>query len=277
MQGNNLSFKPKLQLGNGYPLNFTYLACVLQAICQDSRSRIPLDDLSATVGLTERHVKQVCSIARALGLLSQITYKPTSLGRLIHQHDAFFDDPGTLWFLHYVISSDSHNLVWHRMVTSILPSKRCITREQARHAFADLQSTLSESSIQKHLLQELNTVFDAYANQQFGHLNYLSLDGETYILHADADISPLVLGACIACFRQRYRRNETAISVKDLLTVPAAPGVVLQLTETHLRFLLEQLKTQPNFSLESRADLDQVRLTVHTTDYLWMERYYASR
>lgn len=277
MQKDDLSFKPKLQLGNGYPLNFTYLARILQAICLDSRGRIPLDDLTTTVGLNERHVKQVCSFARALGLLSQITYKPTPLGRLIQQHDVFFGDPGTLWFLHYVISSDPYNLVWHRMVTSILPSKQCITRHQARYAFTDLQATLTEYSSQRHVLKELNTMFDAYINQQFAHLGYLSLSDETYILHADADIPPLVLGACIACFRQRYCRNETAVSVEDLLINPAGPSIVLQLSEIRLRFLLERLRAQPDFSLESRADLDQVRLALHATDYSWMERYYASR
>ena len=37
-----------------------------------------------------------------------------------------------------------------------------------------------------------------------------------------------------------------------------------------LRKMLEALKTEPGFSLESRADLDQVRLTQATPDHAWL-------
>ena len=51
----------------------------------------------------------------------------------------------------------------------------------------------------------------------------------------------------------------------------------MQLGEDRLRGLLERLKVQPGFSLESQADLDQVRLTDNTPGYAWMERYYVSK
>ncbi len=273
----NGSFKPKLQLSNGYFVNFTYLARILNAVCHDQRERIPQAELATAVGFTERHVKHLCGIAHALGLTEKVTYKPTPLGRLIHNYDPFFDDVGTLWFLHYMISSNPYNLVWNRLVTAILPVRRNITREQARAAFNDLRQTLTEYSIQKHVLQELNTVLDAYTNQYFARLDYLHLDNDTYALGRAESLSPLVLGACIVCFRDRHRSNDTAISVTDLLTTSDGPGVVLQLEGNSLRILLEQLKVEPGFSLESQADLDQVRLTDNTPDYIWMERYYVSK
>ncbi len=273
----NGSLKPKLQLSNGYFVNFTYLARILNAVCQDQRERIPQTELAATIGFTERHVKHLCGIAHALGLTERVTYKPTPLGRLVHRYDPFFDDVGTLWFLHYVVSSNPYNLIWNRIVTVILPTRRLITRKQARAAFNDLRQTLSEYSIQKHVLQELNTVLDAYTNQYFARLDYLHLENDTYVLGKAEPVPPLVLGACIVCFRDCHRSNDTAVSVTDLLTTSDGPGVVLQLEEDHLRVLLEQLKVQPGFSLESRADLDQVRLTDNTPDYVWMERYYVSK
>jgi hypothetical protein len=276
-QVNNGSLKPKLQLSNGYSVNFTYLARILNAICHDQRERVPQTELAASVGFTERHVKHLCGIAHALGLTERITYTPTPLGRLVHKYDPFFDDIGTLWFLHYMISSNPYNLVWNRFVTEILPPRRNITREQARAAFNDLRQTLSEYSIQKHVLQELNTVVDAYTNQNFVRLNYLHLENDIYILGKAEPVPPLVLGACIVCFRDRQNFNDTAVSVKDLLTTSNGPGVVMQLGEDRLRGLLEQLKVQPGFSLESQADLDQVRLTDNTPSYVLMERYYVSK
>lgn len=273
----NGSLKPKLQLSNGYFVNFTYLARILNAVCQDQRERIPQAELAAAIGFTERHVKHLCGIAHALGLTERVTYKPTLLGRLVHQYDPFFDDVGTLWFLHYMISSNPYNLVWNRLVTVILPACRNITREQARAAFNDLRETLTEYSIQNHVLAELNTVLDAYTNQYFARLVYLHLENDTYILGKAESLPPLILGACIVCFRDRHRSNDTAVSVTDLLSTSNGPGVVLQLVEDRLRGLLEQLKVQTGFSLESQADLDQVRLTDNTPAYAWMERYYVSK
>src|SRR5438105_10374779 len=118
----------------------------------------------ATVGLTEKHVKYLCGITHALGLTEQKTYKATALGRLIYRYDPFFDDAGTLWFLHYVMSSNPYNLVWHRLVTTILPTHKCITREQANAAFDDLRQAIG-GSIKGHLAKELNSFLDAYTNQ----------------------------------------------------------------------------------------------------------------
>jgi hypothetical protein len=41
--------------------------------------------------------------------------------------------------------------------------------------------------------------------------------------------------------------------------------------------MLEELKNQPGISLESRADLDQLRLSPDLTDIELMKRYYDSR
>ncbi len=276
-QDNNGSLKPKLQLSNGYFVNFTYLARILNSVCQDQRERIPQVELAAAIGFTERHVKHLCGIAHALGLTERVTYKPTPLGRLVQKYDPFFDDVGTLWFLHYIISSNPYNLVWNRLVTVILPARRNITRKQARAAFNDLRETLTEYSIQTHVLTELNTVLDAYTNQYFARLAYLRLENDIYVLGNAVSVTPFVLGACIVCFRDRHRSIDTAVSVTDLLSTSNGPGVVLQLEEDRFRGLLEQLKVQPGFSLESQADLDQVRLTDNTPAYIWMERYYVSK
>ncbi|HEU5374048.1 MAG TPA: DUF4007 family protein [Ktedonobacteraceae bacterium] len=268
--------KPKLHLCNGYAANFTSLARILIIACQDSRKLIPQADLIAAVGLTEKHVKYLCGIAQAFGVIEQRTCKATPLGQLIYKYDPFFDDIGTLWFLHYMVSSNLYHLIWHRLMTSIMPTNKRITIEQAYNAFDDLHQDIGGQSIRKHILNELNSIFDAYTNQHFVRLNYLDLEEGAYFLKKNPAVPPLVLGACIARFRDLHRLGDTAISIPDLLTDPNGPGVVLQLEEGRLRTLLELLKKEPGFSLESRADLDQVRLTDNIPDHTWMERYYVN-
>lgn len=267
----------KLQVGNGYYLDFDQLARLLHASVQDGRARIPQADLAAAIGVADRKVENLGSLASQLGLIRKGSYKPTPLGLLIYERDPFFDDIGTLWFLHYVIGSDPRAIIWNRIVNILLPKQLRFTRKRLRAAFDDLREWFSEGSIKKHVLKEINTFLDAYTNQSFARLVYLRAEGEWYALGYRAPIPPLVLAASIAHFRGDRRAGDTAVSIPDLCAAPDSPGVVYQLPEERLRLMLEELNTQPGFSLESRADLDQVRLSPEQTDITWMKRYYESR
>ena len=156
---NQKSVQPKLHLTNGYLVNFTLLALILRTICQHQRTSISLAELIEVVGMTEKQVKYLCGIAHALGLTERSTYKPTNLGQLIQMYDPHFDDKGTLWFLHYIISSNPYNLIWNRIVTAILPANRSITREQMLSSFNDLRQIYTKRSLQSHILKELNTLW----------------------------------------------------------------------------------------------------------------------
>lgn len=277
LTGSNGSGSAKLQLSNSYPVDFDQLAQLLHVICRDARGRIPVTDIAMRIGLPMRQVENLGSIAQALGLLRPIVYKPSTLGQLIESSDPFFDDLGTLWFLHYVISSDPRHIVWYRIINDIIPTRRRVTRDQIREALDDLRQRFTEYSVKKHVLKEVNTVLDAYTNQRFARLAYLRVDGEWYSLAYREPIPALVLIASIFYFRDQQRPGDTAVTITDLLTAPNSPGVVFQLSEDRLRAQLEELRTLPGLSLESRADLDQLRLTDSITAEEWMHRYYASR
>ncbi len=267
----------KLQIGNGYNLEFDTLARLLDMVCRDERGRIPMEELASVMGVADRQAKHLAALANLLGLTEQIIYKPTALGRLVKERDPFFDDLGTLWFLHYVSGSDPRAIIWNRIVNTIIPKQPRFTRERLRAEFDDLREWFSDDSIKKHVLKELNTFLDAYTNQTFSRLVYLRAEGEWYALGYRQPIPPLVLAAGIAHFRGDKRAGDTAISIPDLCSAPNSPGVVFQLPEDNLRLMLEELKTQPGISLESRADLDQVRLSPDLTEVDLMKRYYDNR
>jgi hypothetical protein len=267
----------KLQVGNGYYIEFDLLARLLDAICRDERSRIPMEELAHMTGASDRQAKHLATLANVLGLTDQIIYKPTSLGRLVKEHDPFFDDIGTLWFLHYVVGSDPRAIIWNRIINNVIPKQPRFTRERLRATFDDLREWFSDESIKKHVLKEINTFLDAYTNQSFARLVYLRPDGEWYGLGYREPIPLLVLAASIAHFRGDRRASDTAVAIPDLCSAPNSPGVVFQLPEEGLRAMLEELKNQPDISLESRADLDQVRISTELTDIKLMKRYYDSR
>ncbi len=270
--------QPKLQLTNGYEIDFGQIAQLLAAIERDGRGRIPVASLAETMGISYRQAENLGSIARALELATAKTYQLTRLAKLIIERDRFFDDLGTLWFLHYVVASDPRHLVWNQLTNEFLLQSSGFTRDEFRKSFHYLAESHSKDSASKHVLKEVNTTLNAYSKQHFARLAYIQETGEySYVLSYREPIPPLVLAACIARYRAMHRPGDTAISVTDLLSAPNSPGVICQIPEDRLRAGLEYLKSEPGISLESRADLDQVRLTDATTDVEWLERYYARR
>ena len=268
----------KLQLTNGYEVDFGQIAQFLAAVERDERARIPLADLGNAIGVSYRQAENIGSIVRALNLANSKTYQLTPLAKVINANDRFFDDIGTLWFLHYVIASEPRHIVWNCLVNEFAPLSQRFTRDEFRNAFSHLSDSHSQKSAQKHVLKEVNVTLNAYTKQGFSRLAYLTENGEAcYVLGYREPVPPLVFAASIARYRDQHRPGDTALSIADLLTAPNSPGVVCQIPEDRLRAGLEALKTQPGMSLESRADLDQVRLTDATPDYQWMERYYQSR
>ncbi len=271
----------KLQLSNGYPADFDQLAQLLHAVSAAGRGRIPIDDLVEKLGLAMRQMVSLGSIAQAFDLIQRVTYAPTPVGQLVHQHDPFFDDLGTLWYLHFVVSTDPRHVVWNRIVTFLLPARRATTREQIRADLNDLREWFSEYSLKAHVLKEVNTVLGAYTEQRLARLAYLRLNGDletgTYALGYREPVPLLVVLASLAHYRDVHHEGATALSIPELVAAPNGPGVIFQLKEERLRAVLEELKTQPGLTVESRADLDQVRLAEGATAEAWLARYYATR
>ena len=264
-------------MGNGYYLGFDTLARLLDTVCRDERGRIPMEELASAMGVADRQAKHLSALANSLGLVQKITYKPTLIGQLVKDKDPFFDDIGTLWFLHYIIGSDPRAIVWNRAVNKFIPKNYRFKREILRDSFFDLKEWFSEYSLKAHVLKEVNTFLDAYTNQSFSRLVYLRTEDDWYTLGYRQSIPLFVLAASIAHFRDAQRVGDTALPIPDLCNAPNSPGVVFQLPEDQIRTMLEELKTQPGISLESRADLDQVRISPELSDIELMKRYHDSR
>ena len=266
-----------LQLGNGYDLEFEAIAHLLDVACKEERGRLPMDELASIMGVADRQAKHLAALACGLGILQKVTYRPTKLGYLIQECDPFFDDVGTLWFLHYSISADRRHIIWNRIVNDFLPNKSRFTREQIRTDLDSLNVWFSETTMKKHVSSELKTFLNAYTQQAFSRLAFLRQDGDNYSIGYRQPVHSLVIAACISRYRSNQRPGDTAIPISELCCSPCSPGLVFQILEERFRTILEDLKNQPGFSLESRADLDQVGISTSIDDVELMRRYYESR
>ena len=103
----------KLQVCNGYCLAFEQLAQILNAVrARPDLRRVLRAFLVAETGLAERQIGSLVSIGCAMGVLRSPTGLLTDFGRLVAEHDTFFELAGTLEFCHYTAAGGAHNVVW---------------------------------------------------------------------------------------------------------------------------------------------------------------------
>lgn len=232
----------------------------------------------AATGLAEHHVVNLVSLASGMGLILPIVYRATELGLIIHDHDLFFDDLGTSWLCHYNISSNLRYVVWNRMTNAILPyAQKPISSEVARE-FTDLRSKFSEKSVTEHVPKELQALFNAYTQQQFSRLHYLKeINGRHQLRNSSARVPPLIFMCALITYRDRFAPGATGLEIDTICSADNSPGRLLNLREAKVRELLDQLHRTDLLTIESKANLDQVRFGPELTVAGVLMRYYRER
>lgn len=260
----------KLQLSNGYYLRFEHLSHLLHYVMSKPEiSRFPPEELTSALGMSPRMIENLTSYGVALGLLTRRSCKPTEFGRLIDEQDPFFDRNETLWFLHCIIASDEKYVVWNRLINRVFSEESEVTTEVARRYFSDLNGHFSEKSLKRHLANEIGVLFNAYTEQKFSHLEYIrKLSEKVYQLDQSVQIPDLCILASCYLYRDRYAKGATGLEIEHLVKEQNSPGRVFHISEDQLRLALERLHRKRRISIESRANLDQIRFR---TNEHWLD------
>lgn len=266
----------KLQLSNGYYLRFDHLSRLLHyVVSKQEVHRFSQNELSSALGMSPRMIENLTSYGVALGLLTKRSYKPTELGDLINKKDTFFDKYETLWFLHYIISSDEEYVVWNRLINSVFPKENKVTTMIARTYFGDLNGCFSEKSLKKHLAKEIQSFYNAYTEQKFSQLEYIQkLSDTSYSLSESIGVPYLCILASCYLFRDRYLRGATGVEIKHLVKEKNSPGRVFHISEYQLRLTLERLQEERCVAIESRANLDQIRFRANENYLDIVKQFY---
>lgn len=267
-----------LKLTAGYRLDFGQIARIATFCDQASAQSLTGPAIAEKLGISFARLSRLWMIAAALGIGEKRTWKTSELGRTLIQRDRYLDDPGTLWLLHYFISSDPINIVWNTMANHVLIENPVVTMALAKRSFSGLMSQYTEASFSEHLNKEINAFFDAYTRQSFSHLDYLvERSSRAYTLGA-GKIPPLrIFEAAVLLFRDHFLPQAVTIDIGSIAVGDNSPGRILNLTERRVRDLLEAVAGPGGIYVESRADLDQVRFPAELTFLDAVRRYYEER
>jgi len=267
-----------LKLTAGYRMDFGQIARIAAFCAQADAQSLAGQAIAEKLGISSARLHRLWMIATALGIGEKGTWKTSELGRTLIQHDRFLDDPGTLWLLHYIISSDPANTVWNTMVNHVLIENPLVTMAVAKRYFAGLMEQYTEASFSEHLNKEINAFFDAYTRQSFSHLDYLAeTSPRAYSLEGGRVPPKRIFEATLLLFRDRFLPQTVTIDIISIAVGENSPGRVLNLTARQVRDLLEEIEGPGDIYVESRADLDQVRFSNDLTFPNAVRRYYEER
>lgn len=266
----------KIQVTNSFAIQFSYIAQLLQYAAQNSdRPDIPRSEYVTHLGLTKRHTEALLSVAIAFALINPRKLTISQIGKAMIEGDPYLEHIGTLWVLHFIISSNKKWLIWNTLMNETLPTKHRITKEESKATFEYLGDKLSKFTMTKKVRREIGIVLDTYTTKGFSKLSLVRKYEDTYIFKKTEQVPPEILTAIVLIFRQRYYSNASGISIEALTKESNSPGRILNIEEETMRKILEEAKNKELLYIERKADLDQIRFRESITVESLLKMYYG--
>lgn len=266
-----------LKLTAGYRIDLSQIARIAW-FCNDPENQtLNGNQIADKLGISYARLQRLWMVASALGLGTKGRWKTTELGQIILNHDRFLDDVGTLWLLHYRLSSNPDLVVWHTMIHQVMPENRSIDMETAKPYFLNILEDFSEESFRKHLNKEINSFFDVYCEQKFSHLSFMQeTSSKSYAYASHLEIPNAIMAAALYELQEKQFPSDSTLSLSHLTQGRLAFTHIFNLSERQLRDQLDDVKQLGLIYVETRADLDQVRLRNDTSSISIIHHYYKT-
>ncbi len=265
----------KIQILNGFKLYFDQITNIFKSR-YDEEEKINLDILTEKTGLNRRKTRIILNFLADVGFNEKRTLKKTNLGKVIYEMDCYLEDIGTLWLIHYLGSANEHLVIWNRFTNNV-SSLECFTPTDIMKEYEDLKQDISEYTYKHHVRKELSNIIDGYVNQRLSNLGIIEKnedDENVYRTIKNQEIPDLIFLAICINFRDKYFNGATALDIGEICDAENSPGRILFLDEYTVRNKLEDLKRKRLIGLESRGDLDQIRIGLDTSFEDILKQYY---
>lgn len=252
----------RLEVTRGFYPYADKLSRALSYLAQERQPRRSVyEQLAEVTGMSAARIEALAQYGINMELLAPRSLQVTPLGHLALQHDPFFDQPGTLWLGHYLFASNPALVVWNYMCNSVLPGVAQISKIETAEQFLPFAGRWTEDSIRKKVPKEVRAFFAAYTEEMFASLNYLrEVSDNLYAVNRDVIlVPPPILLATILIYRDRHQPGSSGIEIPTLVYADHSPGRLMRQSELNMRRSLDQLHEAGYLTIESKANLDQVR------------------
>lgn len=199
-------------------------------------------------------------------------------GRVVQEWDPYFDDPFTLFLLHYhIVSNASFCIVWNIFFNEY--EGQDFTREDMTESCKTLLSKKMEEGFsfsEKSLADDCSSILRMYINpdsaaahpedslacplSELGLLQKSARVKNAYIKAAPPR-NLLDKSAVLYVIIKNLREDKPSVSIDDLLNAPNHAGRVFNLNRVAINEYLDQLRIAGYLSINRTAGLDMVYVT----------------
>ena len=264
------------QVSYGSSINLMLANKVISSMLTDKKKIYRLDYIGKLLGFAEKKSQGFAKQLYFMGLLDEKKC-PTKLAELVLEYDPYFEDTGTLWFIHFQISSAKRYYAWNKIINGLFERGK-FKRDDFNDLIKDIQDMVSREGFDQ-IKKEFKVCIDCYIESEFQKLNLITYneDEDIYIRNKTAIIPDEILLSCVLYYKEEYFEKDVVIEVKSLLNDYNTPCKLLFINEEQLRLSLERLRKEGFINIESFADLDQIKFIKNDNYFDILKRYYENK
>jgi hypothetical protein len=270
--------KRKLQVSNGHYLDFDQTARLIHTVANaDQDQKMTMAIFEEETGLPFRQVRNRVSVARAMGLFTDKGLQLTPFGKLIALHDPFFENRGSLEYVHYLAAGNYKNIIWYEVFNTLLASGQSTDYQGWLSYFRNLLfGEYSKKSLKDHLPKEVRFIIEAYTENNLKDLELLCKDAQDKLYKRRyLNPSPLIFSAMLYHYAEQQKAD--LMQVEDLLQTPGSPAMLFFMGREMFNNTVELLHDKGYLRYEGTHDLNQLRLKENHTANDFLTAYYEKR
>lgn len=218
------------------------------------------DDIASELTIPSERLKGIFNFVRRTELTTAKN-ELTPLGELVLQRDPFILNPGLLWLLHYLLSSNANIVIWSRLFNQISYEMDEIAPPDIVSYYTDIQGGMKDPVFRQNAGKEIGTTLRSYSDDLFKPIGLvIRIDDNHYgILTDHFAIPPYTWLACLMAYRDRYYPGAATLEIPLLINAHFSPGRLFRQNEQWVRAALDNLHGRGLLAVETRLGLDQVR------------------
>lgn len=270
--------KAALEIVKHYELRTMYIGRLLADLEETNPvgKVVSRSEIGKSMGLNKALSEGTFSAMSYMQLVDTRTHI-TPFGQLIKTKSPYLDNPGLLWFLHYLIASNARLVLWSNLFNFVFYQKDDITNQEIFDAFKVLQGRWTEKTIVNKVRSESGAILKTYTEALFSPLGLISKEDKALYsgYWNTANIPALVWLAIILLYRDRYYEGAASLEIPLLVTAHYSPGRILRQKEAPIREVLDQLHNSGLLTVETRSGLDQIRFKQGLTWFSVISRHLS--
>ena len=288
-----------------FPFRYTWLKKGVDAVTEDP-TVFSSENASVTLGVGKNMVSSIrhwCSVARLIktdnGQRGKLA--PTEFAKAIFteaKFDPYFDDPATLWLIHWQISTNINQATAWYWAFNIFRENQFAAKtfkkelyEWTQHQKESMRP-VSDTTLQRDVNCFIRTYCHSRHNTNASvteetfdcplvELNLIAElpngDGYEFQRGIKETLPDEVFIATLVAFWDASFSERDAMPFRDLMYAPLSPGRIFRLDEDTMTLYLERLEDLTDGALryDETADLKQVYRSGNLNPMELIERYYG--